>query len=335
MNCFKLITAYAVLFVIIILTSVSSASAQAITLKYSVTAPKGSREANFPEMVADIVNKKTKGLVIIKVYPGGSLTDQTLPPLQAGVTDLLSISMGVGVARKFIPWSTVAWGMYLFDPGDQFHKILDPKGEFLTAANNVIKDQNLRYIGCYNLGTRHITSNKPIYSPADLVGLKLRTPAIDFFLKFFEVMGAKPTPVPIEELTTALITKRVDAQENPVTHIKDFNLFEVQKYLSYTGHMVTPMTACMNNKSWMSLNTQQQEALTEAVVEASRKFDEETGRLSEESRKLGEKNGMKFIGPEQGLRIDLFREKAKAVHEYFKNDWGEWPDKVRKTIGSK
>jgi TRAP-type C4-dicarboxylate transport system substrate-binding protein len=335
MNALKLMTAFAVLFVMIMLTLVGTASAKTITLKYSVVQLKGTRAANFADMVAEIVNKKTKGSLMIKVYYGGILADETLPPVQAGVTDITGIAMGVGVSKNVIPWSPISHGMYLFDIAKNFHKVMDPKGEFLTSINNVLKEHNVRYIGVYNLGTRHVTSNKPIYSPADLTGMKLRTPPVDFMLKFWEIMGARPTPVPIADLSTALLTGQVDAQENPVTHIKDYSLYEVQKYLMYTGHMLSPVTACMNYKSWMSLDTQQQEALTEAALEASEKFDDETSRLEEESRKLGEKNGMKFIGPEQGLRIDLFKEKAKEVYEYYKKDWGEWPDKIKKIIGSK
>ena len=86
-------------------------------------------------------------------------------------------------------------------------------------------------------GLRHITSNRPIRTPADLIGLKLRVPQSDVELASFRALGADPGPLPFGELRAALKTGRFEAQENPILIIRDHKLNEVQKYLSLTGHI--------------------------------------------------------------------------------------------------
>ena len=86
-------------------------------------------------------------------------------------------------------------------------------------------------------GLRHITSNRPIRTPADLAGLKLRVPQSEVELVSFRALGAEPGALPFGELRVALQTGRFDAQENPISVIQGNKLNEVQKYLSLTGHI--------------------------------------------------------------------------------------------------
>ena len=99
----------------------------------------------------------------------------------------------------------------------------------------------IRFWHLWENGIRHITNNaRPIKTPADLKGVKIRTPKSTWRVKMFSTWGANPTPMSFSEVFTALQTGVIDGQENPYTNIDSGKLNEVQKYLSKTGHVYSP-----------------------------------------------------------------------------------------------
>jgi tripartite ATP-independent transporter DctP family solute receptor len=98
-----------------------------------------------------------------------------------------------------------------------------------------------KILAVWENGFRHITNNvRPINVPADLEGIKLRTPKGEWRVKMFQAYGANPTPMSFSEVFTALKTGVIDGQENPFAQIYSAKFQEVQKYLSLTGHVYTP-----------------------------------------------------------------------------------------------
>ena len=112
----------------------------------------------------------------------------------------------------------------------------------------------LKVLSTWENGFRHITNNaRPINTPADLAGLKIRTPSSDWRLSMFKNWGANPTPMSFSEVFVALQTGTVDGQENPLTNITGANLQEVQKYLSLTGHVYSPTYLTSSLETWNKL----------------------------------------------------------------------------------
>ncbi|WP_420405796.1 TRAP transporter substrate-binding protein [Nisaea sp.] len=104
-----------------------------------------------------------------------------------------------------------------------------------------VEDDGYRVLAVWENGVRHITNNaRPINTPADLNGLKIRTPKSTWRVKMFKAWGANPTPMSFSEVFTGLQTGVIDGQENPYTNIASAKLNEVQKYLSKTGHVYSP-----------------------------------------------------------------------------------------------
>jgi len=117
-----------------------------------------------------------------------------------------------------------------------------------------IEDKGYKVIGFWENGIRHITNNsKPINTPADLKGVKIRTPKSTWRVKMFSAWGANPTPMSFSEVFVALQTGVIDGQENPYTNIAAAKLNEVQKYLSVTGHVYTPSYLTAGAKQWAKL----------------------------------------------------------------------------------
>lgn len=113
--------------------------------------------------------------------------------------------------------------------------------------------QGYRIIGYMENGFRHITNNvRPINTPEDLAGVKLRTPNGEWRVKMFQEYGANPTPMSFSEVFTALQTKVIDGQENPYAQIASAKFQEVQSYLSITGHVYTPAYVLVAENQWQS-----------------------------------------------------------------------------------
>jgi TRAP-type C4-dicarboxylate transport system substrate-binding protein len=125
----------------------------------------------------------------------------------------------------------------------------------------------VRILGAWNTGARQFTANKPIRTPEDLVGLKMRFPPSPQFLMNAAAMGASPVEVAYDELYLALQQKIVDGQENPLVNIKAINLPEVQDYVSLSSHQLSSNLVVIG-KVWDTLSPEQQAALQAAVEKA-------------------------------------------------------------------
>jgi len=131
-----------------------------------------------------------------------------------------------------------------------------------------IEAKGYKVIGFWENGIRHITNNvKPIKTPADLKGVKIRTPKSTWRVKMFSEWGANPTPMSFSEVFVALQTGVIDGQENPLTNISAAKLNEVQKYLSITGHVYTPSYLTTGAKQWNKLPADVREILEKTAVE--------------------------------------------------------------------
>lgn len=131
-----------------------------------------------------------------------------------------------------------------------------------------IEAKGYKVIGFWENGIRHITNNvRPINTPEDLKGVKIRTPKSTWRVKMFTVWGANPTPMSFSEVFVALQTGVIDGQENPFTNIAAAKLNEVQKYLSITGHVYTPSYLTAGAKAWAKLPADVRAILEKTAVD--------------------------------------------------------------------
>jgi tripartite ATP-independent transporter DctP family solute receptor len=131
-----------------------------------------------------------------------------------------------------------------------------------------IEAKGYKVIGFWENGIRHITNNvRPINTPADLQGVKIRTPKSTWRVKMFSAWGANPTPMAFSEVFVALQTGVIDGQENPYTNIYAAKLNEVQKYLSVTGHVYTPSYLTAGAGQWEKLPADVRAILEKTAVD--------------------------------------------------------------------
>jgi tripartite ATP-independent transporter DctP family solute receptor len=145
------------------------------------------------------------------------------------------------------------------------------------------ESQGYKIVAVWENGFRHVTNNlRPVTGPADLAGVKLRTPAGIWRVKLFQALGANPTPMALSEVFVGLQTRVIDGQENPLAQIWGSKLHEVQRYLSLTGHVYTPAYVVVSPSRWAELPDDVR-AVLEEEARAVQSFVHETAeRLDEE-----------------------------------------------------
>ncbi len=143
---------------------------------------------------------------------------------------------------------------------------------FWTTIEPRVEEKGYRVLAVWENGFRHITNNtRPIVTPADLRGLKLRTPRSPWRVKVFQAFGANPSPLSYSEVFIALQTGVMDGQENPLSNIVTSRLHEVQEYLSLTGHVYSPAYLTVAGERWARLPDDVREIL-EATARATQEF---------------------------------------------------------------
>ncbi len=166
---------------------------------------------------------------------------------------------------------------------DREHMKRIEKEIFWSQLAPTVEAKGLKVLAVWENGYRHITNSKrPIRTPEDLQGIKLRVPEGKWRVRMFQAYGANPSPMKLSEVFVALQTGVMDGQENPFTQIHSSKFQEVQKYLSLTGHVYTPAYITAGKKRWDSLPADVRKILedtakeTQAFVYASaEKFDNE------------------------------------------------------------
>jgi len=188
------------------------------------------------EVFKKYVEEQSEGRIKVELYPNAQLGGdrEMAEAVQVGI---LQIALPVvSVTSSFEKSFNVVEMPYLFTTRESAFKALD--GDLGQELDRRLLKTGMMNLGYYENGFRHITNNKgPIHSPADLKGVKIRTMEVPPHITFFKKLGANPTPMSFGELYTALQQGTVDAQENPLAIINESRLYEVQKYISLTGHV--------------------------------------------------------------------------------------------------
>lgn len=149
-----------------------------------------------------------------------------------------------------------------------------------------------RVLALWENGFRHVTNNvRPIVTPADLAGLKLRTPGSPWRVRLFTALGASPSPLPYQDLFVALQTGMMDGQENPLSNIAGASLDEVQRYLTLSAHLYSPLFVVVSAERFAAWPDDVREEL-EAAARATEAFayaegEREDARLLTELRDAG------------------------------------------------
>ena len=214
---------------------------------------------------AELVKEKTDGKVEIQIFDNGQLGHgiDNVQQLQSGTLEMTLAGSDIGLVDNFFKIFDLP---YIFRDREHVKKVF--AGPIADEFGGILEKHGLVCLSFWENGFRQITNNeRAVVVPADLSGMKIRVPETDVRVATFKGYGANPTAMAFSELYTALQQGVVDAQENPLGNIWGDKLFEVQKYISLSNHVFTPIVVLISKSSWDNLSTDVQTALKEAAVE--------------------------------------------------------------------
>jgi tripartite ATP-independent transporter DctP family solute receptor len=255
--------------------------------------------AAFPGSIFDVVateyakriNEVLKGKVEVRVFHSSQL----------GTDEQMIKGIKVGAPEMFVPstiMSTVdqRYGVfempYIIVSRTHMKKVSEHP-EVKKALFESLPRQGIRVLGVWENGFRHITNNvRPIVKPEDLKGVKLRVPSGVWRVKMFKAYGANPSPLAFAEVYSALQQGVMDGQENPMAQIFTGKFYEVQKFLSLTGHVYTPAYLVVSEAFWQKLPADQRAVLERTSAEMgdfARSAGEKLDREAQEKMVAGGK----------------------------------------------
>lgn len=214
--------------------------------------------------MADEVKQLTNGEVVIRIYPNSQLGSQreSMELLQAGSLDMAKSNASEMEAFEI---SYGAFNLpYLFQDREHYYRVLADQEVGQKILQNS-KDKGFIGLTYYDGGARSFYANKPIKSPEDLKGMKIRVQPSPTAVEMIKLMGASPTPLAYGELYTALQQKVVDGAENNETALTLARHGEVAKYFSEDEHTMIPDVLLISLKSWNKLTPEQQKILKQAA----------------------------------------------------------------------
>lgn len=302
-----------------------SSSAKAIQLNMNVTTSESSVWMVAATEFKNKVEEQTNGRYIINIYPNEQLSSgdmvKGVEMLFTGVTDvdLHSLINMTGFEEKLsvccMPW--------LFPNGyDSVDQILF-KGDGGQYLFDLIRAKGAEPLAMGENGFRQITNNvRPIQTPADLKGLKIRVPAIQMYTDLFKLLGADPTAMSFSEVFTALQQGTIDGQENPYDTIRSGKINEVQKYMSVWNYSYDPIVLSVSSKVWSSLSEADQQIFKTAAQEAC--ADEVSQSREKDSEIVDEfkKEGMQ-VTDLTADQIAAFQEAVAPIYDSYKSIVGE------------
>jgi tripartite ATP-independent transporter DctP family solute receptor len=250
-------------FVFATVLSVGTAAAQT-EIKFGHVGEPGSLFDLSAQEFAKRANAKLGAKAKVTVYGSSQLGGdaELMKKLKLGTVDLALPST---VMSSQVPLFGLFEMPYLVKDRNHMAKIRDQI--VVPSMNPAAEKAGYHIIAIWENGFRQITNSKrPIVKPEDLQGLKLRVPQGGWRVKMFQAYGANPSPLALSEVFVALQTGVMDAQENPLAQIYPSRFYEVQKYLSMTGHVYTPAFVTAG-ASWARLPADVQKILVDTAQE--------------------------------------------------------------------
>lgn len=216
------------------------------------------------------VKEKTGGKYNIEIVHSGVLGGET-ELIQQTLGGMLDVSFlgGINSFQGFAPKTAVEDLPFIFTDRAAAHRAFD--GAFgKRIIDEEIEPLGLKAIMYVEHGFRQVTNNvRPIKTPADLAGIKLRVPPLAARVEAFKLFGANPVPMALPELFTALQQGTVDGQENPLSTIESYKFNEVQKYLSLTNHTYATGLLVFNRDTWNAIDPATRQIILDAGKNAT------------------------------------------------------------------
>ena len=293
--------------------AIGRARAAEFTYKFANNMPINHPTNTRAQEAAAKIKEETGGRFELQIYPSsqlGSDTD-TLGQIRSGAVDFFTLS-GL-ILSTFVPAASINGVGFAFKDYDTVWKTMDGKlGEYVRAE--IAKSRSIiAFDKAWDNGFRQTTtSNKPIVTPADLANLKIRVPPSPLWTSMYKAFGSAPTSINFNEVYSALQSKVVDGQENPLAIVSTAKLYEVQSFCSLTNHMWDGFWFLANRRNWEALPENIRGVVAKHINAAALLQRADIAKLNDTVQTELTGKGMKFNTVDPAP----FREKLKAAGFY-------------------
>ena len=277
---------------------VARAQTAEFTYKFANNLPESHPFMTRAREMAAAIKAETNGRFDMQVFPNSQLGSDTdmLSQVRSGGVEFFTLS-GL-ILATLVPVASINGVGFAFKDYSQVWAAMDGDvGKYVREQ--VSKSGLVAMEKIWDNGFRHVTtSTKPINTPADLQNFKIRVPVSPLWTSMFKALGAAPASINFNEVYSALQTKVVEGQENPLALIDLAKLYEVQKYCSMTGHMWDGQWILANGKRWASLPADIQAVITKHVTAAVMAQRDDIRRLNNGLEAQLKAKGLTFNYPE-------------------------------------
>ncbi|NLM95735.1 MAG: TRAP transporter substrate-binding protein [Firmicutes bacterium] len=303
---------------VLAVSMVSAAQNKPLVFKMGLISPADHPVTKASQYMAELVKERTNGGIEIQVFPNGVLGGEV--ELQAAVRSgaIHMASIGDGHAAAYSkPWNIFVM-YYIWPDAETMHRI-QAGPPFEPFVRDYEQNSGVTVLAMnWEQGARHLLAKKPVRTPEDLRGVKIRVDQLPLHSEGWRAMGANPTPLAFPEIYSALQQGVVDAMECPLNWIYSSGFHEHAKYLNLTAHSRYMNMVIINTKLLEGLSPEYQQILREAAVEAGL-YETELSRQEElDYRKKMEAEGVTFVE----VDVEAFRNRVLPLFEKNMDRWG-------------
>ncbi len=220
------------------------------------------------EAFAENVTARTEGRIKAQVYNNGVLGDQpdAIEQTRNGVLNFANFNMGP--MGPVVKETNVLSLPFIFSSVEHMHEVMD--GEIGARFADALAERNLVALSWFDSGERSLYNTKrPIRTPEDVQGLKIRVMNNDLYVDMIEALGGNATPMAYGEVYQSLKTGVLDGAENNYPSFHSSNHYEAAEFYSLTEHLIIPECLCIARSSWEALSAEDQEIVREEAIKAS------------------------------------------------------------------
>ena len=268
-----------------------------------------------------LLEERSNGTMKMELYPSSQLGSKNdlMDQMLAGDA-VVTLADGAFYADRGVPDFGIVFAPYLFETWDECWKLVE--SDWYKEQCAKLEEKGLKIIASnWIYGERHTLTTKPVNSPSDLKGMKIRVPNNKIQIKGFEVLGAAPVGMALGEVYTSLQQGTIDGLENPLPVLYNGRFHEVAKYLTLDGHIKNFTTLVCGTEFFNSLTPEQQQILVETAEEAGLYNNDLVIKVEQETLEKFKEEGVQVIEVDQ----EEFRKAAEKFYSLpdFTSIWSE------------
>ncbi|MBB6215272.1 tripartite ATP-independent transporter DctP family solute receptor [Anaerosolibacter carboniphilus] len=296
------------------------ASAEPRTFNLAMDSPEDTVTYLFGQKFGQLLEEKSGGKFKVQLYANGQMgSDKEIAEsVQTGNLDFVVQTTAPQV--NFVPKLAVFDMAMVYPDAATARKVLD--GPFFDTISKVYEESGFKILGFADQGFRTLTSNKKVQTLADLKGQKIRTMENPNHIEFWKSLGANPTPMAWGEVYIGLQQGAIDGQENPYEVIAANKIYEQQKYVINTNHMLHTLTLITNPALYNGLSPEDQKIFDEAAAEAKVFAREQADARLADRAKIITDNGAEILDISPEVRAEM-QAKAESAYDLIRSKVGD------------